>query len=83
MYILCCHSTYDAAEQAEASYLPPGASKGTRINVTIILDSLAEGARRGEFIHSYPSLQPHHIDAALAYAAELACEESLLRVRAG
>jgi uncharacterized protein (DUF433 family) len=51
---------------------------GTRVLVTNILDSLAEGATREEILRSYPSLQPLHIDAALAYAAELAREESLL-----
>ena len=58
-------------------------AKGTRVLVTVILDSLAEGAGREEILHSYPSLQPHHIDAALAYAAELAHEETLLPLRAG
>ena len=33
---------------------------------------------RDEILKSYPSLQPEHIDAAIAYAAELAREESLL-----
>jgi len=50
---------------------------GTRVLVTNILDSLAEGASRDEILRSYPSLQPIHIDAAIAYAAELAHEESL------
>lgn len=58
-------------------------AKGTRVLLTVILDSLAEGASREEILGSYPSLQPHHIDAALAYAAELAREESLLPLRAG
>jgi uncharacterized protein (DUF433 family) len=53
-------------------------AKGTRVFVTNILDSLAEGASRGEILASYPSLRPEHIDAAMAYAAELAREESLL-----
>jgi uncharacterized protein (DUF433 family) len=53
-------------------------AKGTRVFVTNILDSLAEGASREEILASYPSLQPEHIDAAMAYAAELAREESLL-----
>ncbi len=53
-------------------------AKGTRGLVTNILDSSAEGASREEILRSYPSLQPIHIDAALAYAAELAREESLL-----
>jgi uncharacterized protein (DUF433 family) len=46
--------------------------------VTNILDSFAEGATRDEILRSYPSLSAEHIDAALAYAAELAHEESLL-----
>jgi uncharacterized protein (DUF433 family) len=53
-------------------------AKGTRVFVTNILDSLAEGASRDEILKSYPSLRPEHIDAAVAYAAELAREESLL-----
>jgi uncharacterized protein (DUF433 family) len=56
-------------------------AKGTRVLLTNILDSLAEGASREEVIRSYPTLQPAHIDAALAYAAELAREESLLPLR--
>jgi uncharacterized protein (DUF433 family) len=43
---------------------------GTRISVTVILDSLAEGSTKEEILRSYPSLKPVHIDAALAYAAE-------------
>lgn len=53
-------------------------AKGTRVFVTNILDSLAEGATRDEILGSYPSLRPEHIDAAIAYAAELAREESIL-----
>lgn len=55
---------------------------GTRIPVTVILDNLAEGATRGEILASYPSLRIHHINAALAYAAELAHEERLVPIRA-
>jgi uncharacterized protein (DUF433 family) len=51
---------------------------GTRVLVTNILDSLAEGATHDEILHSYPSLHEVHIDAAIAYAADLAREESLL-----
>jgi len=53
-------------------------AKGTRVFVTNILDSLAEGASRPDILTSYPSLKPEHIDAAVAYAADLAREESLL-----
>ena len=55
-------------------------ANGTRVFVTNILDSMAEGATRDEILRSYPSLKPEHIDAAIAYAAELAREESLLPV---
>ena len=58
-------------------------ARGTRVLVTNILDSLAEGACREEILQSYPSLKPEHIDAAIAYAAELAREESLLPLRTG
>lgn len=49
---------------------------GTRVFVTDILGSLAEGASREELLHSYPSLKPAHVDAA-----EVAHEEGLLRLR--
>ncbi|MGA2150456.1 MAG: DUF433 domain-containing protein [Bryobacteraceae bacterium] len=55
---------------------------GTRIPVTVILDSLAEGAAKDELLASYPSLRVDHIKAALAYAAELAHEERLVPIRA-
>jgi uncharacterized protein (DUF433 family) len=55
---------------------------GTRIPVTVILDSLAEGATKEEVLASYPSLSLDHINAALAYAAELAHEERLVPIRA-
>ncbi|MDA0734359.1 MAG: DUF433 domain-containing protein [Chloroflexi bacterium] len=56
-------------------------AKGTRIPVTVILDSLAEDATRDEILRSYLSLTPDHIGAAIAYAAELAREERLLPLR--
>ena len=49
--------------------------------VTVILDNLAEGLGREEILRSYPTLEPIHLDASLAYAAELAREESLLPLR--
>lgn len=56
-------------------------ASGTRIPVTVILDSLAEGSATDEILASYPSLSPQHITAALAYAAELAHEERLVPIR--
>ncbi|MCC6589439.1 MAG: DUF433 domain-containing protein [Bryobacterales bacterium] len=57
-------------------------AKGTRVLVTVILDSLAEGSTAKEILASYPSLRPEHIQASLAYAAELAHEERLLPLMA-
>ena len=57
-------------------------AKGTRIPVTVILDSLAEGSTVEAILASYPTLTLEHVRAALAYAAELAHEESLLPLRA-
>ncbi len=54
--------------------------KGTRVMVTNILDSLAEGSSNEEILKSYPSITHQHIEAAMAYAADLAREESLLPV---
>ena len=57
-------------------------ANGTRVPVTVILDSLGEGSTAEEILTSYPSLKPEHIQASLAYAAELAHEERLLPLRA-
>ncbi len=51
--------------------------KGTRIMVSIILDSLAEGLSMDEIIKNYPSLTKEDIRAVLEYAALLAKEEVL------
>lgn len=53
-------------------------AKGTRIPVTVILDSVAEGSTRESILVDYPTLTHEHLDAALSYAAELAREEALL-----
>ena len=53
-------------------------AKGTRVPVTVILDSIAEGSSREQILRSYPTLRTEHIDAALAYAAELAREDAVL-----
>jgi len=51
--------------------------RGTRIMVSVILDNLAAGVSTEEILHSYPSLTPEDIDAALAYAAEHARERAV------
>ena len=51
--------------------------KGTRVLVSIILDSLAEGMSDDELLENYPSLKKEHIKVALQYGAMLAREEIL------
>lgn len=48
--------------------------KGTRIWVSLILDNLAAGASVEEILKAYPSLTREDIQAALAFAAEMARE---------
>ena len=48
--------------------------QGTRIMVSVILDNLAAGLTPDEIIQSYPPLTQEEIQAAMAYAAELARE---------
>lgn len=52
--------------------------KGTRIPVAVVLDNLAAGLKTEEIIKSYPSLTAQAIQAAIAYAAELAREETIV-----
>jgi uncharacterized protein (DUF433 family) len=44
----------------------------TRVPVSVVLDNIAAGLGWDEIIQSYPSLTAGDIQAALAYAAELA-----------
>ena len=46
--------------------------QGTRINVAVILDSLAEGLSPKEITKHFPPLTVLDVRAAVAYAAELA-----------
>jgi len=48
--------------------------KGTRIMVSVLLDNLATGISRDELLESYPALSPDAVQAAIAYAADLARE---------
>lgn len=54
---------------------------GTRIPVAVVLANLAAGLTPEDIIKSYPSLRPDAIQAALAYAADLA-QERILRLPA-
>ena len=86
-HIVARHSTGGTMNDwRQQSVRDPGVSggqltaRGTRIPVTVILDSVAEGDTRPEILAAYPALTADHINAALSYAAELAREESLLPV---
>lgn len=50
---------------------------GTRVMVTVILDSLADGLSAQEIAAHYPSVSEEAVQAALLYAAELAKERIL------
>jgi uncharacterized protein (DUF433 family) len=45
--------------------------------VSVILDNIAAGVPHAEITKSYPAIQEPDIEAALAYAAELAREGTL------
>lgn len=51
--------------------------KGTRVMVSVILDNLADGIPIEDILTSYPSLTRESVQAAIAYAAELARERSI------
>jgi uncharacterized protein (DUF433 family) len=51
--------------------------KGTRVMVSIVLDNLAAGLTPDAIANSCPSLTREDIQAAIAYAADLARERVL------
>ena len=51
--------------------------RGTRIPAAVVLDNLAAGLSVAEVLKRYPSLTEQAIQAAVAYAAELARERVL------
>jgi uncharacterized protein (DUF433 family) len=48
--------------------------KGTRVMVSVVLDNLAAGLTLEDLIKSYPSVSREAVQAAIAYAADLARE---------
>ena len=52
--------------------------KGTRIPVTTIVGSLADGMTPDEIIAAYPQLTVVEVQAALAYAADVMRQELLV-----
>jgi uncharacterized protein (DUF433 family) len=53
--------------------------RGTRLEIAILLDGLAEGLTPEQLIDHYPQLSKDDVRAALAYAAELS-RETVYRV---
>jgi uncharacterized protein (DUF433 family) len=51
--------------------------KGTRIWVSLILDTLADGVSEAELLSEHPQLEREDILAAIAYGAEAARERVL------
>ena len=51
--------------------------RGTRIPASVVLDNLASGLSASEIATSYPSITQEAIQAAMAYADELARERIL------
>lgn len=56
--------------------------RGTRIEVAVVIDGLAEGLSTDELLEHYPSLAREDVAASLAYAAEL-CRESVWKLASG
>jgi uncharacterized protein (DUF433 family) len=51
--------------------------------VSVVLANLADGMTADEIVAEYPSLSAMDVQAALAYAAELAGEEDFTPLRRG
>lgn len=51
--------------------------KGTRIPVSVIVGSLAQGLTRDDILKEYPQLHNDDISAALTYASESVSQESV------
>jgi len=52
--------------------------KGTRIPVSVLLGSLADGMTAGQAMEAYPQLVAEDIAAVLAYAAEILHQETVV-----
>lgn len=55
---------------------------GTRIPVRMIVGSLADGLTAEQIVEEYPQLTRDDVQSALAYAAEVLHQESLLPLTA-
>ena len=51
---------------------------GTRVSVSMIVGSIADGMSFDEIINEYPQLKKESVQAALAYAADIVRQEIFL-----
>jgi len=52
--------------------------KGTRVSVSMIVGSVADGMSVDEIVDAYPQLKEESVRAALAYAADIVRQEVFL-----
>ena len=52
--------------------------KGTRVPVSMIVGSVADGMSFDEIVDAYPQLKKESVQAALAYAADIVRQEVFL-----
>lgn len=60
----------DHIEQRPGVMLGKPVVKGTRLTVEHILERLGDGWSQDQLLEAYPQLQPAHVRAAQAYAAD-------------
>ena len=58
------------AASRSAGSIPPSAKTGTRVPVSVVVGSVADGDTWDEILADYPQLKREDIQAALLYAAE-------------
>lgn len=51
--------------------------KGTRVMASVLIDCISAGVPKDEVLASYPSVTADDVNAALAYAADLARERTV------
>lgn len=49
--------------------------RGTRVKVEFVLDLMAAGWTAERMAEEYPEIEPHHLQAAAAFAADLMRDE--------
>ena len=68
----------DHIESSASVMLGKPVVRGTRITVALVLKKMSEGASFEDIILAYPALTHTSISAVLAYAADVAANETLI-----